>query len=164
VYDMVPEDWASELVLTRGDVTDLFDDPLMDSWLIEPELIKPFVEEMVRVEESPIILTPLQKAARIQEVQNKCLTDIFPLDKRKRLRYRLQETAYLFLKLGQEKTAKTALAAANAAVQEATALRANPLLEVLLQRSLPVYDEAFAEEDGEHLQGEADEASPLILP
>ena len=164
IYDLIPESTASGYVLTDAAIRDLLKDPLMETWLIELDAIRPFMEDMYRVNESPIVLTPIQKAARIREIQDKCLAELFTPEERQRLKSRLEEMGYVFLKLGQEETAKMALAAAQITDQAVTALKANPVIETLLQRSLAFYTDAVEERVRDHAPGKIDAASPIILP
>jgi hypothetical protein len=136
----------------------------MESWLIEPGAVKPFIKDMYQVNESPIVLTQVQRAARIREIKDKCLAKIFTAEERERLKGRLEEMGYMFLKLGQEETAKLALAAAQTVDQEVTVLRTNPVIETLLQRSLALYKDAVGERFREHAPGKMDDPSPIILP
>jgi len=163
VYDLIPEGMDSEYALTEAAIRDLFDDPLMETWSMEPGAIRPFVEEIYRVNDSPIVLTPIQKAARIREIQDKCLTAVFTPEERRRVKARLEEMAYLFLKLGQEETARTAIAAAHVAEQEATALRANPVMEIFLQRALSFYKNFGEQRLGDTPSSRTDGHSPILL-
>jgi hypothetical protein len=164
IYDMIPRNVVSDHILTDAALKNLFDDPLMEDWLVEYASLRPYMEEIYRLDESPIFLTPVQKRTRIREIQDKCLAQIFTPEKRGRLKYRLEEMAYLFLKLGQEETATSALAAAQAVDSEVTALTANPVLDALLQRSLAVYHKAIEERAREEAPARREDASPLILP
>jgi uncharacterized protein YjgD (DUF1641 family) len=163
VYHLVSESAVLEHTPTDAEIRDLLEDPLMETWLIELEAMTPFMEEMYRVHESPIVLSPVQKSARIREIQDKCLAEIFTAEERQRLKGRLEEMAYIFLKIGQEETAKVALAAAQITTQEVTSLKANPVIEILLQRSLAFYNNAVEEKVREHASGRRDAASPIIL-
>jgi hypothetical protein len=162
IYDLIPGTITSGYILTNAAIKDLLKDPLMETWLIELDAIRPFMEDMYRVNESPIVLTPIQKAARMREIQDKCLAEIFTAEERQRLKGRLEEMAYIFLKLGQEETAKMALAAAQITDQTVTALKANPVIETLLQRSLALYTKAMEESGGEKIL-EKENASPIIM-
>ncbi|MFO7600506.1 MAG: hypothetical protein R6X27_11970 [Candidatus Desulfacyla sp.] len=164
IYDLMPESAVSGHVPTDAEMRDLLEDPLMETWLIELDAMRPFMEEMYRVNESPILLTPIQKGARIREIQDKCLAAIFTPEERTRLKDRLEEMAYVFLKIGREETAKVALAAAQTADREVTPLKANPVIEILLQRSLAFYNNAVEEKVRERASGKRDAASPIILP
>jgi hypothetical protein len=164
IYHMISQDRLWDHPLTDAALRALFDDPLMEGWIIGFAALKPVIKEIYRIDESPIVLTPLQKGARIKEIQDNCLARVFTPEERHRLKHRLEEMAYLFLKLGQEETATSALAAAQAVDREVTALTANPVLETLLQRSLAVYHDAVGERVREGVPENRDEASRLILP
>jgi len=163
VYDFIPETSIAGAILTDTQLMELFDHELMEFWLIEIEALRPFMEDMFKVEESPIVLTEAQKSDRIREIKEKCMSKIFSLERRELLKRRLEEMGYIFFKLGQEETAGLALAAAHAVDQESTILKANPVIETLLERSLAFYTKAMEERDPEQSQ-EKDESSPIILP
>ncbi|MCJ7687500.1 MAG: hypothetical protein MUO68_24765, partial [Desulfobacteraceae bacterium] len=163
VYDCIPETSISDTILTDSQLMELFDHELMEFWLIELEALRPFMEEMFKVQESPIVLTEAQKSDRVREIKEKCMGEIFPPEKRELLKRRLEEMGYVFFKLGKEETAGVALAAAHAADQESTILKANPVIETLLERSLTFYTKAMEERDPEQSQERA-ESSPIILP
>ena len=91
------------------------------------------------------------------------MKEIFSPERRQLLKRRLEEMGYIFFKLGQEETAGLALAAAHAVDQESTILKANPVIEALLERSLTFYTKALEERGPEHVQ-EVGESSPIILP
>jgi len=163
VYDCIPKTSISDAILTDSQLMELFDHELMAFWLIEIEALRPFMEDMFKVEESPIVLTEAQKSDRIREIKEKCMGEIFSPERREMLKRRLEEMGYIFFKLGEEETAGVALAAAHAAVQESTILKANPVIETLLERSLAFYTKAMEERDPEQSQ-ERVESSPIILP
>ncbi len=163
VYDCILETSISDTVLTYSQLMELFNHELMEFWLIEIEALRPFMEDMFKVEESPIVLTETQKSDRVREIKEKCMGEIFSPERRELLKRRLEEMGYIFFKLGQEETAGVALAAAHAADQESTILKANPVIETLLERSLAFYTKAMEERDPEQSQ-ERVESSPIILP
>ena len=163
IYDCIPETSISDTILTDSQLMELFDHELMEFWLIELEALRPFMEDMFKVRESPIVLTEAQKSYRIREIKEKCMGEIFSPERRKLLKHRLEEMGYVFFKLGQEETAGVALAAAHAADQESTILKANPVIETLLKRSLTFYTKAMEERDTEQSR-ERGESSPIILP
>lgn len=163
IYDCIPETSISDTILTDSQLMELFDHELMEFWLIELEALRPFMEDMFKVRESPIVLTEAQKSYRIREIKEKCMGEIFSPERRKLLKHRLEEMGYVFFKLGQEETAGVALAAAHASDQESTILKANPVIETLLERSLTFYTKAMEERDTEQSR-ERGESSPIILP
>jgi hypothetical protein len=135
----------------------------MESWVIEFDLLRPFMAEMFQARESPIVLTRAQQFARIREIQEKCIRRLFPARKRELLKHRLEEMGYVFFKLGQEETAGLALAAADTVGLEPTMLKANPVIETLLERSLAFYTRAM-EERGIDQSPERGGSSSIILP
>ena len=163
IYDLMPELPDSHHILTDSQLWEFFDHELMDSWLIDPEALRPFMEDMFKVQESPIVLTEAQKADRIREIKEKCMGGIFSPEKRELLKRRLEEMGYVFFKLGEEETAGLALAAAHTVDQESTIIKANPVIETLLERSLGYYNKAMEEGDPEQVQEES-ESSPHHTP
>ena len=163
VYDCIPETSISDTILTDAQLWEFFNHELMDSWLIDPDALRPCMADMLNVHDSPIVLTEAQKSARIREIKEKCMADIFPAEKRDLLKRRLEEMGYIFFKLGKEETAGVALAAAHMVVQEGSILKTNPVIESLLERSLGFYTKAMEETVPEQNQ-DRDESSPIILP
>jgi hypothetical protein len=149
--------------LTDSQLRGLFDHELMESWVIEFDLLRPFMAEMFQARESPIVLTRAQQFARIREIQEKCIRRLFPARKRELLKHRLEEMGYVFFKLGQEETAGLALAAADTVGLEPTMLKANPVIETLLERSLAFYTRAMEERSTDQ-SPERGGSSSIILP
>jgi len=85
---------------------------LFSSWRIEEERIQPYADEVWEAEESKIVLNPAQKEVRFQGIYQKALTDLFSGEKRFLYQRRLEEMAYVLLKLGREEEAKTSLSVA----------------------------------------------------
>ncbi len=163
IYDLIPESSDSETDLTGARLWEFFDHELMDSWLIDPDALGPFMADMLKVHDSPIVLTEAQKSVRIREIKEKSMGEIFPAEKRGLVKRRLEEMGYIFFKLGQEETAGVALAAARSVVQDASILKTDPVIETLLERSLEFYTKAM-EERGAEQGNNRDNASPIILP
>ncbi|MBW2111157.1 MAG: hypothetical protein JRH00_06935 [Deltaproteobacteria bacterium] len=144
-------------------ITDLLDHELMDNWLIDYDLLEAYLDEMFRIRESPLILTKTQKYARLKEIEDRCVRELFPDPRRELLKSRLEETAYVFFKLGEEDMAGIAVAAADTLAEGITAFMANPVVQALVERSVAYYIKAM--EDGESGYGEEKgEPSRIILP
>ena len=163
IYDLLSVTETSENVLSDSQIRELFNHELMASWMIEYKALRPFMEDMLNVQNSPIVLNDAQKSARVKEIKEKCTDEIFSPERRKQLRRRLEEMGYIFFKLGQEEIARVALAAAHSVVQEASILKANPVVEALLEWSLTFYMKGL-EEQGVDLGRKKSESSPIILP
>ncbi len=145
IYDFMPEEPAPDFILTGSQLEKLFEHNLMKKWLIDFEDLKPFMEDTLKVDDSPIVLTEAQKSDRSREIKKKCIEELFPAPKRDLLRHRLEEMAYIFLKLGEEEYSEISLAAARTMVQGNTILTINPVIEFLLERSQNFYSDAMAE-------------------
>jgi len=162
IYDLIPETVTSKHILTDSNVKALFENPLMETWLIEFDSLRPFMEDMFKVNESPIVLTEGQKAGRVREIQEKCMAEIFTVEERERLQHRLEEMGYVLFRLGQEDAAGVALAGAHSVIQEASLLKTDPIVETLLARSISIYTKAMENGGGEKTL-EKGSASPIIV-
>ena len=163
IYDLIPETSISKTTPSDLLLKGLFNHELMASWLIEPDTLLPFMTDMAKVQDSPIVLTEIQKFARISEIKGQCMDEIFSIPKRELLKRRLEEMSYIFYRSGQEETAGLALTAAQAANQEVGILKTNPVIEAFLERSLALYS-AAAEKSASEQDRETSETSSLILP
>jgi hypothetical protein len=163
IYNFMSEPSVSEGILTKSRVEKLFRHELARSWLIEFEPIKPFVEDIIKVDASPIVLTEAQKSTRITQIKAKALEVLFPVGKRELLMRRFEELAYIFFKLDEEEYAKLSLAAARIMGEQCTVLRTNPVIEFLLDRSLDFYMDASKDRVDDEDQ-RADSSPSIILP
>ncbi len=163
IYDSLPEGSVSEEILTGSQLEKLFHHNLFESWIDDFESLKPFMEDILNLEDSPLLLNDAQKADRALETKKNGIEKLFPVSRRALLKYRLEEMAYLFYKLEDEKSSRMALAAAMTAEQEDTAIKPNPLIEFLFDRSLNFYM-ASAQKAAEEAGTEDDTSSGLILP
>jgi hypothetical protein len=101
---------GDDRVLRRGG--DLLEADLFQSWRIEEDQIRPYADEVWGAEESKIVLNQTQKEVRFQAIYQKALSELFSGERRLVYKRRLEEMAYLLLKLGKEEEARISLAAA----------------------------------------------------
>jgi hypothetical protein len=139
IYEFISEDSVSQGLLTDSQIDKLFRHELMESWVVAFEELRPFMEDISKVDDSPIVLTEGQKSARAREIEEKCMEVLFPAPKRAKLKRRFEEMAYIFFKLGQEDSSRLSLAAALSMDEDESILRKNPVIEHLVKRSLNVY-------------------------
>jgi hypothetical protein len=130
---------ANELVgddrmLRRGG--DLLKTDLFSSWRIEDEQIKPYADEVWEAEESKIVLNPAQKEMRFQGIYQKALTDLFSGGRRDLYKRRMEEMAYVLLKLGKEEEAKISLSVAMDFENPLNPIQPNPFLFQLVTKSI----------------------------
>ena len=163
VYDFMPEQSVSGVILTDSQLETLFQHKLMEAKRIEFEILRPFMKDILEVKDSPILLTEAQKSERVSSIKEKCMDELFPAPKRTLLKRWLEEMAYVFFKLEEEKYAELSLSAARAMDQEGTILRKNPVIQLLLDRSLDFYMDKVQETASE--KGQRDGSTPgIILP
>jgi hypothetical protein len=122
----------------------------MLSWAVAPERLAILMEEITRAEESPIFISEAQRREHILKIKEEGVTKIFDDKERRILRERLQETAYVFFKIGEEPLARLCLTASLCIDEKDSLLKMNPLLSALVDRSLAQIPKP-------------DRSSPLIL-
>ncbi len=157
IYSLLTPDEVSaeDYLLRRGG--DLLKTDLFSSWRIEEETIRPYADQVREAEESRIILHPTQKEARFQRIYQKALSELFTGERRLLYKRRLEEMAYVLLKLGREEEARISLAVAVDLEKPLNVIQPNPFLHQLVVRSIFTF---LAEAD----QSEARERSLIIKP
>jgi hypothetical protein len=163
VYDLIPVDSISEGSLTSSRIEKLLAHELMKTWIIDPEKIKPLVEDIQKVKESRILVSDAQKTDQINEAKRKTTREIFSEDKRLLMKWRLEEMAYFFFKLGEEEMARLSLATADSFEEKDSPLLTNPFLEAIMERSLAIHMQA-AQETQESGGAAVDSSSKIIIP
>ncbi|MFB3886167.1 MAG: hypothetical protein ACE144_13145 [Thermodesulfobacteriota bacterium] len=136
IYSFLQEDEVTEedRMLRRGG--ELLKADILSTWRIEDDLIRPYADEVWEAEESKIVLNQSQKETRFQGIYQRALSDLFSGERRSLYQQRLEETAYIFLKLGREEEAKISLAAAIDLAKPASPLQPNPFLFQLVIKSI----------------------------
>jgi hypothetical protein len=163
IYEIIPEASFHGEPFTHSKLERLFEHELMEPWLIEPHALEPMVKEMTGVEDSPIVLSEIQKSERIRQMKEKWIHELFPPWKRLTLKRRLEEMAYVFVKIGDEEYARLCLMAAGTVESEHSTLRQNFFLEFLLDCNIDYYEslsDSETQEEGPAIKKEI----PLIVP
>jgi len=137
IYDFI-EEVPLQSALTYSRLKELFGHPLLSQWQIPFDRLKPYLQDIVNIDQSPIVLTDPQKKDRKEEIKTKALEELFPDEKRALLRSRLEEMAYVFLRTDEPDTARLSLVAART-VDPQSRIGHNSVLEFLLERSLSLY-------------------------
>ncbi len=115
---------------------DLLKADFFSSWRIEEEQVRPYADEVWEAEESKIVLHPAQKEARFQAIYQKALTELFSGERRFLYQRRLEEMAYVLLKLGREEEAKISLSVAMGLENPLHPIQPNPFLLQLVVKSI----------------------------
>jgi len=115
---------------------DLLKADLFSSWRIEEDQIRPYADEVWEAEESKIIINQAQKEVRLQGIYQKALTELFSGERKSLYQRRLEEMAYVLLKVGREEEAKISLAAAMDLEKPLNPIQPNPFLFQLVVKSI----------------------------
>jgi hypothetical protein len=122
--------------LTHSQIEKLLDQPLLKTWTIDPEHLKPLLEEIAQLQDSPLILSTAQQADRVRELERQWAKTHF-MDSRKTLfRQRFEEMAYVFFKQQEAEYARLSLMAAEDIARDAGSSMDATVLDFLLERSL----------------------------
>ena len=125
---------GDDRMLKKG--ADLLKADVYSSWRIEEEQIRPYADDVWEAEESKIVLNQAQKEARFQTIYLKALTDLFTEEKKSLYRRRLEEMAYVLLKLGKDEEAKISLSVALDLENPLNPIQPNPFLFQLVIKSI----------------------------
>jgi hypothetical protein len=162
-YDLISSDSISKESLTSSQIERLLAHELMKTWIIDPDQIKPLMEDIQKVKESPILVSDAQKTDQINETRRKAIDKIYSEDKRQLMKWRLEEMAYFFFKLEEEEMAHLSLTAALSLDEKDSPLLINPFLDAIMQRSLAFHMQADLEtQESKGLTG--DSTSNIIIP
>ena len=156
-------DAVSEKTLTDSQIDKLLGHKLMESWIIDADQIKPLADEISEAEESPIIVSGGQSANRIDDIKQKGIKELYQDPKRLLLKNRLEEMAYVFLKLNEEEYTHLSLAAAFSLDEKDSFMKANPFLMAMVERSLNYYTQ-MAKEIAKSEGLEADSSPRILVP
>jgi hypothetical protein len=136
IYSYLQADEIAEDDRILGSSADLLKNDLFSSWRIEEDKIQPYVEAVIEAEESKIVLNQAQKEARFQEIYLKALSELFPEERRLLFKWRMEEMAYVLVKLGRQEEAKISLAIALDLEKPLNLIQPNPFLFQLVIRSI----------------------------
>jgi hypothetical protein len=125
------------------------------NWMLEPEQVEPYAKAVKEAEQSQIALNPTQKEEWLQGIYRRALGELFPAERRFLYKRRLEEMAYVLLKLDRNDEAKRCLAAALDLEKEISSIRPNPfLLQLVILSIYRVTAEKY---------GKAEEEPSLII-
>jgi len=129
------DDIAEDDRMSRRGV-DLLKADIFSSWRIEEEQIRAYADEVWEAEGSKIVLNPAQKEVRFQAIYQKAITGLFSGERKFLYQRRLEEMAYILLKLGREEEAKISLSVAMDLEKPLNPIQPNPFLFQLVIKSI----------------------------
>ncbi len=121
---------------TQAQCALLFREACMERWLIDVDLLQPYLEEMRSAAESRLVLSAMSQADRLDDIRGRALSGIFTGAKMDFLRDCLTENAFVFRGIGRDDTAGISLQAAQECVRFRDAPDGSAFLRYLLDRSL----------------------------
>jgi hypothetical protein len=123
-------------LLTFNSVAKLFSHPLMDSWRLPPAVVQAFSDAVAEVKSSPLILSEVQRRERILSLAEPRLKALFSPEALMLFVRRLKETAFLFAGRGEDEYHRLCSAAAADLDALESGFSENPVLALLIERSL----------------------------
>jgi hypothetical protein len=115
---------------------DLLKADVFYSWRIGEDQIRPYADEVWEADQSKIVLNQAQKEVRFQGIYQKALTELFSGERKFLYQRRLEEMAYVLLKLGRDEEAKISLSAAMDLEKPLNPIQPNPFLFQLVVKSI----------------------------
>jgi hypothetical protein len=98
--------------------------------------IRPYADETWEAGQSKIVLLQAQKEGRFQGIYQKALTELFSEERKFLYQRRLEEMAYVLLKLGRNEEAKISLSVAIDLEKPLNPIQPNPFLFQLVVKSI----------------------------
>jgi len=147
VYSYLHEDEMLEDERWLRRAGDLLKADVFAGWEIEMEQIQPYADAVLEAEGSRLVLNPVQKEARVQEIYHKALSELFSEERRVLYGRRLEEMAYILHKLGRQEEARISLAAAIDLKKPMNPFQPNPFLFQLVAKSIYLLRKARHEKE-----------------
>jgi len=138
-YRLLPPETISSDLLTESQLQRLFEHEFMASWIIDPTSLRPVIEDIRKAEESRIFISEGQRLEHIQRIKYEGIPKLFTKTRKLRLKYRLEEMAYVFLKSTEENLGRLCLAAASSLAEKESPIKVNLFIQYLMERSLAYY-------------------------
>ena len=138
-YRLLPPETISSDLLTESQLQRLFEHEFMASWIIDPTSLRPVIEDIRKAEESRIFISEGQRLEHIRRIKYEGIPKLFTETRKLRLKYRLEEMAYVFLKSTEENLGRLCLAAASSLAEKESPIKVNLFIQYLMERSLAYY-------------------------
>jgi hypothetical protein len=111
----------------------------MQKWFIDFDELRPYMEDIIGVEKSVILVTDTQRADQIGRIKETCVKELFPPIKRTLWKRRFEEMAYFLFKIGEEEIARLSIKVAKTFKEEDKVFAKGSITWFLLERSLDCY-------------------------
>jgi hypothetical protein len=119
------------------------------TWFFGPEELKPYLDELNSVRESPLVLDERQQSDRFGAIIDRAVEELFDGERKESWVRRLYEMAYFFWATRRVESAKLAVATVRALSESQQGGRGIPFCEHLARASLALFFKAVVEEETE---------------
>jgi hypothetical protein len=138
---------ADAALLARS--PELLEEPEFRTWFIPPEQLQPYLDEIGRANESPLVLNAGQQNDRANSVVDQAIKEQFEGERQTSYVRRLYEMAYYLQATGRGERARQAVAAALALADSKQNGRDVPLCEQVVRTSLAAWLQIAQEREAE---------------
>jgi hypothetical protein len=131
----------------------LFEEQELLRWLLGPEQVKPYLEQISQVQESPLVLNRYQQQDRLQTVVDHAIEEFFAGERGQSYIRRLEETALVLAVTGRLEAAKRAEAVALALKRSERGGKGIPFCEELIRQSIALHYQQERKQEQEETRG-----------
>ncbi len=121
--------------LSQEPSPDLFQEPELEGWVIAQSELKPYLNEVEEIRQSPLVLNQFQQQERINAVVGRAIEQVFAGQRGTLMRRRLEDTAYYLARTGRNNAARWAASAA-ARIRDGETLSRVPFFVQYVMRSM----------------------------
>ncbi len=98
--------------ISQGPSIELLKEPQLGGWIIAQSDLKPFLDEIEEIRQSPLVLNKYQQEERVNAVVGRAVEQLFAGERGVLMRRRLEDTAYYLARTGRIDAARWAASAA----------------------------------------------------
>jgi hypothetical protein len=142
-----------------SETTALLEEKEFRTWFFGPQELKPYLDELNSVRESPLILDERQQSERFGAIIDRAVEELFDGERQQSWVRRIYEMAYFFWATRRPESAKLAIATARALSDSQRGGHGVALCEQLVRASLALFFKASVEEEEERAK-----SSLLVTP
>jgi len=119
----------------------------LGTWILDEETIRPYLEELQGIKDSPLVLSEVQQKDRFEACVARAVVELFDGERREIYTRRLQEMAYFLLVTDREEQARRALAVSFALSQSSNGGSGIPFCEALARGSVALWSSVAEEQE-----------------
>jgi hypothetical protein len=117
----------------------LLEEPELQRWLLDPERVHRYIDQISQAQESPLVLNRYQQQDRMQTIIEKAISEVFSPENSQAYARRLAEATLHFTASGRLEAARRALAVALALKRSEQGGKGIPFCEELVRQSIALH-------------------------